>query len=114
MTKCSKWQGLPYWVAAPVLDKPITMLKEEVGRWERQSLRWPACCCPRSLNVHSAGTRQDRNINQLRTVEALRLYAAAHGKLPEKLTDITDVPIPLDPDARGNRSITGWRATTPS
>ncbi|NOX53274.1 MAG: hypothetical protein GXP27_02320 [Planctomycetes bacterium] len=44
-----------------------------------------------------AAVRQDREIAVLRTIEALRMYAANHkGRLPEKLTDLT-VPIPLDP-----------------
>ena len=34
----------------------------------------------------------------LRTVEALRMYAAGHdGQLPERLADVTEVPIPLNP-----------------
>jgi hypothetical protein len=42
----------------------------------------------------------DRNIAALRVIEALRIYAAAHdGKLPEQLTEITEVPVPEDPGA---------------
>jgi hypothetical protein len=40
----------------------------------------------------------DRNIAALRVVEALRIYAAVHdGKLPNKLDEITEVPVPDDP-----------------
>ena len=40
----------------------------------------------------------DRNIAALRVVEALRIHAAAHdGKLPDKLNEITAVPVPVDP-----------------
>jgi hypothetical protein len=53
---------------------------------------------PAVHKVMFATVRLDRRIDALRCVEALRLYAAAHeGKLPEKLSDITDVPIPPDP-----------------
>jgi hypothetical protein len=46
----------------------------------------------------SAEIRLERRIAMLRTIEAIRLYAAAHdGKLPESLDAITEVPIPLDP-----------------
>ena len=38
-----------------------------------------------------------RQINLLRTVEALRMYAAEHGRWPEKLEDIKAVPVPNDP-----------------
>ena len=38
-----------------------------------------------------------REIDQLRVVEALRLHAAQTGRWPDKLDDITVVPVPLDP-----------------
>jgi hypothetical protein len=48
--------------------------------------------------VQSAQTRLDRKIAALRVIEALRLHAAANdGRLPDKLTDITLVPVPDDP-----------------
>jgi hypothetical protein len=47
--------------------------------------------------VVSARTRLDQRIALLRHVEAVRLYAAAHGgKVPASLADI-DVPLPADP-----------------
>jgi hypothetical protein len=40
----------------------------------------------------------DRKIAALQCIEALRLYAGVHdGKFPEKLSDVTDVKIPVDP-----------------
>jgi hypothetical protein len=34
----------------------------------------------------------------MRVIEALRIYAARHGKRwPAKLSDIKDVPVPVDP-----------------
>jgi hypothetical protein len=40
----------------------------------------------------------DRKVAALQCIEALRLYAGMHdGKFPEKLSDITDVKIPVDP-----------------
>lgn len=42
--------------------------------------------------------RAQRTIAALRVLEALRIYAAAHdGLLPEKLDNVKEVPIPLDP-----------------
>ena len=41
--------------------------------------------------------RLDTNLNALQCVEALRHYAASHnGKLPEQLSDISDVDVPED------------------
>ena len=40
----------------------------------------------------------ERNLTALQVIEALRMYAAAHeGNLPDKLDEITEVPVPLDP-----------------
>ncbi|MCH8923200.1 MAG: hypothetical protein IIA67_08655 [Planctomycetes bacterium] len=45
-----------------------------------------------------AAARTQRRREVLRIVEALRLYAARHdGRLPEKLSDVTEVPIPINP-----------------
>lgn len=39
-----------------------------------------------------------RRIQMLRVIEAVRHYTATHdGKFPEKLEDISDIPVPLDP-----------------
>ncbi len=39
-----------------------------------------------------------RRVQMLRVIEAVRHYAAKHdGKLPEKLEDISDIPVPIDP-----------------
>jgi hypothetical protein len=53
---------------------------------------------PAVERVFYAPARIERRIAALRCIEAIRLHAAAHGgKLPQSLTDITEVPIPNDP-----------------
>ena len=50
--------------------------------------------------MHGLGAeaRLDRRVAALRVVEAIRMYAAAHGgELPDSLDRITEVPVPLDP-----------------
>ncbi len=50
------------------------------------------------LNCLEAQMKLDRRVAALRVVEAVRLYAASHdGKLPEELSQITEVPVPDDP-----------------
>jgi hypothetical protein len=44
-----------------------------------------------------ANWRSQRHINLIQLIEALRMYAAEHGRWPEKLEDITAVPAPMDP-----------------
>lgn len=51
---------------------------------------------PAIVNVRWAQARLDQRIALLRHVEALRLYAAEHGKLPERISDVS-VPLPVDP-----------------
>jgi hypothetical protein len=53
---------------------------------------------PAMMGAKSAEMRCARSIAILRIFEAMRLYAAAHdGKWPDRLSDITEVPIPLNP-----------------
>ncbi len=52
---------------------------------------------PAVNKVHFASVRTERRIAELRTIEALRLHAAEIGQFPDKLSDITLVPVPDDP-----------------
>jgi hypothetical protein len=48
--------------------------------------------------VYATQVRTERRIASLRTVEAVRLHAAKNdGKLPDRLADVTVVPVPADP-----------------
>ena len=47
-----------------------------------------------------AADRLDRHLAALRSVEALRMYAAHYDCWPTKLDDVKDVPLPLDPLTR--------------
>jgi hypothetical protein len=51
-----------------------------------------------ALNSASyAPARMQRSLAAMRTIEAIRMYAAANDeKLPQQLTDITQVPLPRD------------------
>ena len=51
---------------------------------------------PNAEKVRWAQARLDQRIALLRHVEALRLYAAEHGKLPATLSEVS-VPLPADP-----------------
>jgi hypothetical protein len=65
---------------------------------DTEGKRFADALLPTIGKVQWAQTRLDRNIAALRVVEALRMYAAAHdGALPDKLSDVTIVPVPDDP-----------------
>ena len=59
------------------------------------------CCFPASLAAKEAETRCEWTVAMMRIFEAMRLYAAAHdGHWPDRLGDITEVPIPVNPVRR--------------
>ena len=94
-----KWQGVPYWQARAGLEKWEQTLKQERAReTELERLPLAGLFLPAVQRVFFATTRTDRKIAALRCIEAIRLYAAGHeGKLPGALSEITEVPIPIDP-----------------
>ncbi len=53
---------------------------------------------PAMYRISLLDSRLARDIAMLRCVEAIRMYAAANnGTLPDTLSEITSVPVPLDP-----------------
>jgi hypothetical protein len=90
-----KWQGQPYWIAKPGLDRFEADLRS--SRQSGGGLSLAHLLLPAMNKVQWASARTDRKIHLLRTIEALRLYAAANGRWPETLAEITDVPVPIDP-----------------
>ena len=90
-----KWFYVPYWQAQEGLQEV-----EESIKAARYSMRLnPLVLIMSGLGrVSFRVARQDRRIAALRCIEAVRLYAAAHdGRLPARLSDVTEVPIPIDP-----------------
>ncbi|QJW99222.1 hypothetical protein [Frigoriglobus tundricola] len=81
-----KLLGLKLWE----IDAPVVGNKDELNGLFEDLL-------PRVGDSRRAQGRLEQRIALLRHVEALRLYAAAHGgKLPEKPADV-GVPLPVDP-----------------
>jgi hypothetical protein len=65
---------------------------------QKEILPFASVLLPAAAAAKNAETRCQWRINVLRVCEALRLYAAAHdGLWPDQLSDITDVPVPLNP-----------------
>ena len=92
-----KWYGVPYRQARAGLARVEQRLKATRSDPTLGGI-FAALLLPAVDKVMFASVRLDRRLDALRCVEALRLYAAAHeGKLPEKLADVTAVPLPADP-----------------
>lgn len=95
-----KWMGLPFWQAHDGLEQAASMLGHEAQR--REIIPLAQLLLPAVRHASNAQARGERTIAMLRTVEALRLYAAAHeGRLPQQLDDIREVPVPHDPLSGG-------------
>jgi hypothetical protein len=92
-----KWFYVPYWEARAGVAEAERQLKSE-GR-DREIVPLASLLLPVVGHVYAiSSARSDRRIALLRTVEALRLHAAAHdGQLPARLSDVTEAPVPLDP-----------------
>jgi hypothetical protein len=98
-----KWRNFPYVEALKGFDQAERQLKEAKVKALSPSGDVPGIplaplLLPAVQKVFAAHARINRRLAALRCVEAVRLYAAAHGgKLPATLADIKEVPIPTDP-----------------
>ena len=92
-----KWYYLPYTEALAGMRSAVTELRR-AGAENREIIPLASIILPGVQASRRAIVRNDRKIAVLRVIEALRIYGASHeGRLPESLSDITEVPIPVDP-----------------
>jgi hypothetical protein len=98
-----KWQTFPYAEAIQGMEQAERRVREAQAKVLSPSGDVPALplatlFLPAIRRAWSAHARIDRRLAALRCVEAIRLYAAAHGgKLPRALADVKEVPVPPDP-----------------
>lgn len=89
-----KWHGMPYWKIQGELKKEEERLKQAGAL---KGFNFASSIMPALTKVFTAQARTQRRIDVLRCLEAIRLHAAASkGKFPAKLSDIKDVPVPID------------------
>jgi hypothetical protein len=91
-----KWMFLPYAQAAEGIKQADRGLKDAIVAG-RDIIPFATMLLPAVGKCKQAETRADWYVAQLRVLEALRLYADAHGRLPERLAEISGVPIPANP-----------------
>lgn len=90
-----KWFFVPYPEASEGMRAAERLLQESK---HREVVPVARLLLPAIANVKLAEARSERTFAMLRIVEALRLHAAAHdGRLPQKLAEISQVPVPRDP-----------------
>jgi hypothetical protein len=90
-----KWASVPYWQGRDGLARLEKRIRADPATEGNVAIR---LLMPALVKVYEAQVRIQRQVAGLRCAEALRLYAAAHGgKAPDKLADVTAVPLPIDP-----------------
>jgi len=93
-----KWQAQPYWQSASRPEELDRKLRREAYHPDAPALPLAQQLLPAIRKVLYDRARLDRQIAQLRCLEAIRLYTAAHeGSWPVRLTDISEAPVPVDP-----------------
>jgi hypothetical protein len=89
-----KWMTVPPWQGR---DELVLVMKR--AREAGAEINNPfMLLCPAVDKVYEGWLQTEQMIATLRTGEALRMYAAAHGGMaPAKLSDVTAVQLPIDP-----------------
>jgi len=88
---------LPYADGKKWLQQAEEAVKMAASRRE-EIIPFATTLLPALNNAKISEPRLEWSLARLRILEALRIYAAAHdGKLPERLEDIAEVPIPRNP-----------------
>lgn len=90
-----KWFFVPIWQASAGHDDAEAQLKPDPD--QGISHRFFELLIPTVRGAHDATARAEQQIALLRMIEAIRIHVANQGGLPESASDITDVPVPIDP-----------------
>ena len=89
-----KWTSLPFYQGYHGMDECMADNRSRTeGRFlfKLFTMLIPAVrSCGLSLAL------SERRLDAIQCIEAIRLHAALHGKLPTRLEEITDAPVPLD------------------
>jgi hypothetical protein len=87
-----KFASLPFWQADR--ERAVTEAEEKL----QPSNPLIAVFLPATHKAALQALRPTRGVDELRVIEAIRAYAAAHdGRAPEKLSELVELPAPVDP-----------------
>jgi hypothetical protein len=89
-----KWTSLPYYQSHKGMDDALAGLQARIDR--SVLFRLFTMLVPGVRTSGFALARSERRLDAIQCIEAIRLNAALHGKLPARLEDIVEAPVPLD------------------
>jgi hypothetical protein len=107
----NKWFNLPYWQAQAGIDRADRAMQEATKTGQAGVFGFFVGSLG---HLYAQQAILQQHLAALQTIEAVRIYAAAHkGKLPATLEETTDPPAPITPvtgkpfpyEAKGNRFV---------
>ena len=91
-----KWIEIPYYQSQPYLQNIEKTFNDFSSQGVKSNLF--GILLPAVYRVSFVQARLDRNVDMLRTIEAIRMFTANNSnQFPEKLSDIRSVLVPCDP-----------------
>src|SRR5207302_11156737 len=98
------WDKQPYWERSdPNTGVNKRYLQDRWKDYHTAAIPLAPLLIPAVKKVTLARVRLERRTALLRTIEAIRCYAATHdGKLPPNLAAIKEVAVPIDPFTGNN------------
>ena len=88
-----KWTSLPYYQGYKGMHDSLA--RNQIVRSDRMLLKLFTNLIPR-VPCGLALALSERRLDAIQCIEVIGLDAALHGKLPARLDDITEAPVPLD------------------
>ncbi len=90
-----KWSGLPYYQANKGRqESAMSRVWELRGR---VLLKLLTSLLGATRGAGMVAARLDRQLDALQCVEAIRIFTQTHHKLPDRLDELAETPIPFDP-----------------
>jgi hypothetical protein len=89
-----KWTSLPFYQGYQGMDDSLASARAAT----KQSLLFKlfTMLIPAVRSSGLAMALSERRLDAIQCIEAIRLYTALHGKLPSRLDEITEAPVPFD------------------
>ncbi len=90
-----KWTSLPYYQGYKGMEDSVAGNRARTDR--KMLFKLFTMLIPAVRSCGCAFALSERRLDAIQCIEAIRLYAALHGgKLPSRLEDISEAPVPAD------------------